>query len=250
MTDERRRTPPEGLAPDALAPDDERPFEDDELLAAAATRDALEASGDDLAASLRAAWRGGDGGPPDHEALLLRVLGPEGAASDDEPPATEEERLAAVALRDALEPGKRDDAGSPGSPDLRLVEALRAAHAPRPIAPLRNELFVARAVRAGSSRRGSGVVRAAAGGALALAASVALAVRFFGAAGPSADHAVSRVEPAAAPAALIRSRSTAPLFDAAEPFPRTGGASDRVDRIASARASDLRANRFAAWGVR
>ena len=31
---------------------------------------------------------------------------------------------------------------------------------------------------------------------------------------------------------------------------RTGGTSARVDRIASARERELRANRYAAWGVR
>jgi hypothetical protein len=49
---------------------------------------------------------------------------------------------------------------------------------------------------------------------------------------------------------MHRSRSAADLFDPTTPFPRAGGESARVDRIASARASDLRDNRFAAWGVR
>ena len=50
-------------------------------------------------------------------------------------------------------------------------------------------------------------------------------------------------------ASLIPSRSTIDLFDA-EPFPRSGGESQRIDRILSSRAADLRANRFATWGVR
>jgi hypothetical protein len=50
-------------------------------------------------------------------------------------------------------------------------------------------------------------------------------------------------------AAFIPTRSTDELFGA-QPFPRTGGESQRIDRIATARASDLRQNRFAAWGVR
>ena len=45
-------------------------------------------------------------------------------------------------------------------------------------------------------------------------------------------------------------RSTAELFDPAVPFEAKGGESDRVDKILTARASDLRNNRFAAWGVR
>ncbi len=47
--------------------------------------------------------------------------------------------------------------------------------------------------------------------------------------------------------ALRYARSTQPLFH--EPFAARGGASARVDRIASARAEDLRENRFAQWEV-
>ncbi len=50
--------------------------------------------------------------------------------------------------------------------------------------------------------------------------------------------------------ARIAARSTTDLFDASTPFPRTGGESGRMDRIYGARARDLRANRFASWGVR
>lgn len=53
----------------------------------------------------------------------------------------------------------------------------------------------------------------------------------------------------APPVELIPSRSTQALFDPAKPFPRRGGESARVDRIAHARAAELRANRFAMWGV-
>jgi hypothetical protein len=47
---------------------------------------------------------------------------------------------------------------------------------------------------------------------------------------------------------IVAVRSTQTLFDA--PFPRRGGESARIDRIARARGSDLRENRFARWGVR
>jgi hypothetical protein len=50
--------------------------------------------------------------------------------------------------------------------------------------------------------------------------------------------------------ALVRARSADDLFDAATPFPRRGEESARMDRIASARAADLRRNRFASWGVK
>jgi hypothetical protein len=49
---------------------------------------------------------------------------------------------------------------------------------------------------------------------------------------------------------LQRSRSTADLFDTATPFPRVGGETARVDRIANVRAAELRDNRFALWGLR
>ena len=48
----------------------------------------------------------------------------------------------------------------------------------------------------------------------------------------------------------MRARSADALFDATTPFPRHGEESARIDRIASARAADLRQNRFAAWGVK
>ena len=57
-------------------------------------------------------------------------------------------------------------------------------------------------------------------------------------------------QPGVATAELLRARSADGLFDAATPFPRHGEESARVDRIASARAADLRNNRFAAWGVK
>ncbi|HEY8086269.1 MAG TPA: hypothetical protein VIF09_00440, partial [Polyangiaceae bacterium] len=48
--------------------------------------------------------------------------------------------------------------------------------------------------------------------------------------------------------AVAVSRSTQPLFP--ERFPATGGETSRIDRIAMARATDLRDNEFAKWGVR
>jgi hypothetical protein len=48
----------------------------------------------------------------------------------------------------------------------------------------------------------------------------------------------------------VPSRSTDDLFDPHKEFPKTGGESARIDRIAMARTSDLRQNRFAAWGVK
>ena len=85
-------------------------------------------------------------------------------------------------------------------------------------------------------RRRQTVVRVAFGvlaGGLALAASIVLAITSAPTRGSEAP--------------LAKARTTQPLFS--EPF-RTGEASARIDRIASARASDFRDNRFTKWGVR
>ena len=158
---------------------------------------------------------------------------------DDNPdrPPTAEEQAAAEALREGLEGRRGDDAAD-------FARALSLAHAPRPIADADHRAIVERALFAGDARRAavrrrrtrSVVVVATA---VALAASVALFVR-----APVNEDAptLASFEP------LVPVRSTQPLFR--EPFARAGGESARIDRIASARAADLRDNRFAAWGVR
>lgn len=70
------------------------------------------------------------------------------------------------------------------------------------------------------------------------------------AAAEEARPAAARADDLTAVAAYVPSRSTDDLFDRNTQFPKTGGESARIDRIAMARASDLRQNRFAAWGVR
>lgn len=144
---------------------------------------------------------------------------------------TDEERAAAEALRRDLEEG------APGE-DADLLRALALAHDPKELDPKDNERLVLAALAKHpprAARRGV-VVRVSFGVAAALA--LAAGVAFF----------VGRtVAPPAAPVELARVRSTQPLFH--EPF-KSGEASARVDRIAMARASDLRDNRFARWGVR
>jgi hypothetical protein len=71
---------------------------------------------------------------------------------------------------------------------------------------------------------------------LALAASIALVV-----------GSARRPEPAVALRELTPSRSLAPLLDADA---ARLSASERIDRVASVRARELRENRYAAWGVR
>jgi hypothetical protein len=277
--------PPPELAPGAF--DDEPPPDEAELEAARALRDALEDGVDPMADALRAAWAPEALAPSDVDALVARSLGDAlapptslevreaerlRAALDDREDAGEAALLLALAaaamprdldprahevilakvlddplaepspaeveaaarLRASLDPASGVTALGDGA---GLARALRAAYRPAPIDSERNERLVARAL--GPSRRRTRGLVVGLASALALAAGVALVVR---ASGP--------VAPARAAASLIRSRSTAELFDAAEPFPRSGGESTRIDRIASAREADLRANRFAAWGAR
>ncbi|HTQ48066.1 MAG TPA: hypothetical protein VMI75_35165 [Polyangiaceae bacterium] len=121
-------------------------------------------------------------------------------------------------------------------PDPELARVLRAAWSPEDLSPEEHKKLVAKAI---APRRAT-VVRVSFGASaiLALAASVLLAVW--------TDKA-PRPGPNLGPVLSV-SRSTQSLF--ARPFAPTGGESARVDRIAMARAADLRENQFAKWGVR
>jgi hypothetical protein len=147
----------------------------------------------------------------------------------DTPPG-DDERAQADSLRAAL-----DDA-SQRHEDAELARVLRAAWSPHDLPADEHRALVARAV----SRPRSRVVRVSFGASafVALAASVVLFL--WTGTGPGT------VSPVTQPVAL--SRSTQDLFRAA--FPMTGGESARIDRIAMARAADLRDNEFAKWGVR
>jgi len=159
---------------------------------------------------------------------------------DPDAPPTDDELRAAAELRDALSDPTHE------SEDAAFARALVLAHSPRSLDAEANAALVARAlappeatvvslvaVRSARVRR---VRVAAAVSVLALAA----AALVFQASSPARVAAV-------APALPMRARSTQPLFR--EPFAARGGASARIDRIASARADDLRANMFARWEV-
>jgi ferric-dicitrate binding protein FerR (iron transport regulator) len=160
---------------------------------------------------------------PDDEHLL-----------DPDAPPSEQELAEAERLREALDDPSREHANA------QLARALSAAWSPRDLAPEAHRALVDQALARSSQRRRRVVVRVAFGASavLALAACVLLFVR--GGKGPAAD-----ARAAATPAV---SRSTQALFP--EHFPPTGGESARIDRIAVARAADLRENEFAKWGVR
>jgi hypothetical protein len=230
---------------DSVGDEDEAPFTEEELREASALRGSLDRGEDPLASSLRAAYRPASLADDDLEAILARALD-----AGDAPP-TRLEREAAESLRGALDRGGELDG------EAAIFGDLRAAHRPATLAKERNEELIAgalaKAPKAVASvsriRRALPATMATITGVLALAASFALLVHTQRFAPPGAMTPPRFDVAEAAPAALIRSRSTDDLFDPAERF-EVGHTSARIDRIASARSSDLRRNRFAAWGVR
>jgi hypothetical protein len=209
---------------------DEAPFTAEELAEAEALRDALDRGEDPAAEAIRAAFSPGALAEADLDAIVQRALGDDSAS-------TTSEREGADRLRAELDGIAPREISAP-------LHALRLAVKPTEIPAERNEALIAAAFRRARGRmaavrRIAPVTMAALAGVAALAAGVAL---FVGEA-PSSP-------PSAPTAALIRARSAEDLFDPATPFPRSGEESARIDRIAGARARDLRRNRFTAWGVR
>ncbi len=175
-----------------------------------------------------------------HESLLARALERAELGELDET-----ERAAAEQLRLALDGEEHHELGS-------LARELAMASRPSDLPPNRNAELVANALR-DSGGRSADVVpfgprrRAPPSrvpwtwGALAgaLAAAAAVVVLVSGRSAPSSGPP---------PPNLVASRSTKDLFG--EPFAAQGGESSRADRIADARHAELRANRFARWGVK
>ena len=226
--DDSRRSGGAGDLPSVVHPGDELdpPPTADEIAASQRLRDAL-GSGDagsgspelDLVASLKSAWAP----EPLDERVHAEML--------DELPSAEE-LLFAAELRDALEHETR-------TPEV--VVALRAAWSPAELGEAEHRAIVVRAVGREEGRvlafkprgRAVRIVATTSVTVLALAASIVLWMM-------NGSH--SQTE-----APLARVRSTQPLFG--EPF-KAGETSARIDRIAMARSSDYRDNRFAKWGVR
>ena len=155
---------------------------------------------------------------------------------DPDAPPSEEEIAEARALREALEDPARANA------DAELARAAASAWSPRDLTVEQHRALVENALEHhdGLRHRRGRVVRVTfgAGAIVALAASVLLVVR-SGRQPPETVHVL---------AAVAVSRSTQPLFP--DRFAPAGGESARIDRIAMARAADLRDNEFAKWGVR
>lgn len=177
-----------------------------------------------LAGALRAALQPEAINPSLHERILQRAL------SDPLAPATPEERAGAERLRLALE-------GEAESEYLPLARALRLAHGTEPASRERAEAAHSRAIEKAAPPRNNVIYAAfgAVSGVFVLAAAVALALTPLHKSAPQAR------------AELARSRSLAPVLSAEA---ARLSASERMDRIASAREKDLRQNRYARWGVR
>jgi len=154
---------------------------------------------------------------------------------DPDAPPSEEELRAAESLRASLEPG----APKPSTPESELAEAVRSASRPSQLSMDRHKRILDRSLAPAPKGKVIYVVFGGVASLAAMAASIALVMR---SSAPATSVALE------APPAMAVSRSTAQLFP--EGIPVTGGTSDRVDRIAYARAQDLRENRFARWGVR
>lgn len=241
MVDTGNRLP--FLAPEMPEDDPDAPPTAEEVAAATNLREAIEATSESpdtigtpelaLVRALQAAWS-----PSSlNETQARSTFMPASHEANELPTnidTTADERAQARALREAL--ARSDHAEDHEMFEVHLARALRAAHAPTALPPEAHRAIVEAALdslrRSAPPRRGA-LLRVAFGTAaagLALAASVALLIA---------------TPPSEAP--LAEARTTQPLFS--KPFTEEQG-SARIDRIASARAADLRSNRFAKWGLR
>lgn len=201
--------------------------------------------------SLRAAHEAAEIDAHDDQILLALAMESVGEVTSSWSAAT---RASAAALAADL-----DGEGDGDAALLPWTQVVRAAAGQLPeIDQLSHERRL-RASLAGETTTGGGgeietVPRRAPlwlGAVIAAAAAIALFIGFgsglddgpprAGMPGPVADQAAATLKPP---------RSTADLFDPVEAFGAKGGESGRVDKILTARAADLRNNRFAAWGVR
>jgi hypothetical protein len=158
---------------------------------------------------------------------------PHEVLDDPDAPPSEEELAEAASLREALaDPSSKE-------PRATLARSLALAYEPREIDPAEHKAIVDRSLREGEKRSRGRVVRIAFGVStvLALAAGVAAVLNMDAWMGGKQGVTLT----------LAVSRSTQPLFK--EKFVE-GEKSARIDRIASARAADLRENKFARWGVK
>jgi hypothetical protein len=169
---------------------------------------------------------------PDHRRVAI----------DPDAAPTHDERMEAERLRIALEnPAMANE-------DAALARALAAAWSQRDLSAAEHRALVDRALDSpGAARRPAARwlrLSFASAAVVALAAGFLLSVS----SGDLRRRTASEAAPSSETIVLAVTRSTQPLFP--EHFAPTGGATGRIDRIAMARAADLRENEFAKWGVR
>ncbi|HEX9621497.1 MAG TPA: hypothetical protein VF989_15240 [Polyangiaceae bacterium] len=183
---------------------------------------------EELSEALSCAWA-----PPDVDAALHRRL-LEIALEDPLAPPSAAEREEAERLRRTLDDADDTDDGA------TVLTALRSAYTPSELDRARE-----RALR-GSGGGGALPRRARRAAWLLGAVGTALAAAATWVAWIDVPRSFEAT-PSHPSLRTYVSRSTTPLFD--DRF-AVGAASARVDRIATARARELRDNRFANWGLR
>ena len=223
-----------------------------ELREATALSHALDGAGTHELARFAAALRFAGGSrvarelaPADRDALLVLALRNDMDGDALHGTSLAREVAAARALTEALDRGSEH-------PLVGVAAAMRAAHGGETLDELTHARLIRRALRTEAGERGAARLRTVLGVLGALAAGVALAVSGFTENREPSAATAARLRDGSsdASARLIAPHTTAALFDATQPFATTGGESERMARIVTARAADLRANRFAAWGVR
>jgi hypothetical protein len=165
--------------------------------------------------------------PARHERLLQAALDDPFAAP------SAEEIVESERLRRALD-------GDGDHVDLVLARALSAAYAPSEAPPK----VIDPAALTATSKPTAKLFYLRFGGAVAALAAAAAVLLVMST--RSAQNSPEASAPELPALALVQSRSTAALFASAS----VGPPSARIDRIASVRERDLRANRYAMWGVR
>jgi hypothetical protein len=202
--------------------DDPISLPDDDAVASGLELD--ESSERALGEALRSAWDPAPLDPRRHAELLTQAL------IDPFAPATADEARESERLRRALE------SGDEGHPDVRLLRALSSAREPASLSPEASTRARAGLERARRAPRTNVVFVTF--GAAALAAAAAFALVVGGGMGTRDAPKAER---------LLPSRSTSDLFE--HEFAQ-GETTERIDRIASSRAHDLRENRYLMWGAR
>lgn len=216
----------------------------------------FEDSDADIAAfseALTSALRPADLDADLHEQILARALGLEVDASPsragEEPEADEAELRRSAVLASILEGRATSSDPAASDPGLvrlaQLARALRLAYAPTDIDDLAHQRVLGAGLRTPSR---TAARRTIVGAVFVL---VAAAAAIFG-------LYLQRRDPGQPPATamhtgprapMIEARSSMELFDAMKPFDREKGTTERVDKITTTRESELRDNRFNAWGV-